>query len=165
MHANNNTSDLTLKGVYINNNNNTCYVNQSTRTMPSISTTTTTTTTTPSITTIQLAKNPPTTLRCATRRKLWRLGRKKSRLPTVRLGGQRQSQGSGSAMVRLFRRIRIRWLRLKKARVLKKLKEYYVCVLKDITERDKMLENNQQLLLMESSFAVPVMGIQFNSFR
>ncbi|KAJ0724696.1 hypothetical protein HanPI659440_Chr12g0450431 [Helianthus annuus] len=107
-----------------------------------------------------------TTTTINSRRRLWRLGKKKP--PTVRLGGQRHSQGgggSGSAMVRLIQRVRIRWLKLKKARVLKKLKEYYLCVLKDITERDRSLEKHNQLLLMETSFAVPVMGISINSFR
>ncbi|KAM0020292.1 hypothetical protein Hdeb2414_s0025g00665591 [Helianthus debilis subsp. tardiflorus] len=119
--------------------------------MPSITTTTTTTT---------------TTTNC--RRRLWRLGKKK-KPPTVRLGGQRRHSrgggGSGSTMVRLIQRVRIKWLKLKKARVLKKLKEYYLCVLKDITERDRSLAKHNQLLLMETSFAVPVMGISINSFR
>ncbi|KAD2394023.1 hypothetical protein R6Q59_013026 [Mikania micrantha] len=116
-------------------------------------------------TTGQLPTKPTTTLRCeSNHRRLWRL-RAKKKLPTVRLGGQKQGERSGSTMMKLIRRIRIRWLKLKKARVLKKLKEYYLCVLKDLTENDRSLEKHQQLLLMETSFAVPVMGIPINSFR
>ncbi|KAL8242725.1 hypothetical protein R6Q59_013027 [Mikania micrantha] len=116
-------------------------------------------------TTGQSATKPTTTLRCGSNhRRFWRI-RAKKKLPTVRLGGQKQGERSGSAMVRLIRRIRIRWMKLKKARVLKKLKEYYLCVLKDLTENDRSLEKHQQQLLMESSFAVPVMGIPINSFR
>ncbi|KAK1414227.1 hypothetical protein QVD17_29969 [Tagetes erecta] len=114
---------------------------------------------------------PPISATTATtnnRRRLWRL-RKTKKLPTVRLGGQKQSgSGSGSAMVRMIKRINMRWMKLKKARVLKKLKEYYLCVLKDLTENDRSFEkshHHQQLLLMETSFAVPVMGIPINSFR
>ncbi|CAH1425423.1 unnamed protein product [Lactuca virosa] len=118
-----------------------------------------------------LEKKPPTILRCATSRpRIWRLRRKK-KLPTVRLGGgQSQSQlqggGSGSLMAGMIRRIRVRWMKLKKACALKKLKEYYLCVLKELTENDNgSFEKRQQLLLMESSFGIPVMGITFNAYN
>ncbi|KAI3524945.1 hypothetical protein L1887_03614 [Cichorium endivia] len=119
------------------------------------------------LTTNPLEKKPPTILGCATSRpRIWRLRRKK-KLPTVRLGGQRQLQGggSGSVMVRMIRRIRIRWLKLKKACALKKLKEYYLCVLNDLTHNDGSYEKHQQMLLMESSFGIPVMGLTFNAFK
>ncbi|KAL4589280.1 hypothetical protein LXL04_002186 [Taraxacum kok-saghyz] len=109
-------------------------------------------------------KQPPTILRCANSRpRIWRLRRKK-KLPTVRLGGQ-SSQLQGSLMVRMYRRIRIRWLKVKKACALKKLKAYYLCVLKELTENDGSYEKHQQRLLMESSFGIPVMGLTFNGFN
>ncbi|GJY44326.1 hypothetical protein Tco_0432539 [Tanacetum coccineum] len=117
-------------------------------------------------TTLEIEKPPPTNTilrRANTRRSFWRLRRKK-KLPTVRLGGQRQ-QGGRSVMVKMIRRIRFRWTNLKKVWALKKLKEYYLCILKDLTENDRSIEKHQQMLLMETSFAVPVMGISFNSFR
>ncbi|KAL7599333.1 hypothetical protein Lser_V15G25336 [Lactuca serriola] len=118
-----------------------------------------------------LEKQPPTILRCATSRpRIWRLRRKK-KLPTVRLGGGQsrsplQGGGSGSLMAGMIRRIRVRWMKLKKACALKKLKEYYLCVLKELTENDNgSFEKRQQLLLMESSFGIPVMGITFNAYN
>ncbi|PWA98484.1 hypothetical protein CTI12_AA017560 [Artemisia annua] len=117
-------------------------------------------------TTLEIEKPPPTNtiLRHANnRRSFWRLRRKK-RLPQVRLGGQRQ-QGGRSVMVKMIRRIRFRWTNLKKIWALKKLKEYYLCILKDLTENDRSIEKHQQMLLMETSFAIPVMGMSFNSFR
>ncbi|KAI3759782.1 hypothetical protein L6452_07838 [Arctium lappa] len=99
--------------------------------------------------------------RCTTiRRRIWPLRRnKKKKLPTVRLGGKRQ------LMVRMLKRIRIRWLKLKKACTLKKLKEYYSSVLKDVIEAGGTFETFQQRLLLETSFAVPVMGLSFNTFH
>lgn len=89
----------------------------------------------------------------------------------MRLGGgqsrsQLQGGGSGSLMAGMIRRIRVRWMKLKKACALKKLKEYYLCVLKELTENDNgSFEKRQQLLLMESSFGIPVMGITFNAYN
>ncbi|CAI9280952.1 unnamed protein product [Lactuca saligna] len=99
--------------------------------------------------------------RCSVRRRLWPLRRqkKKNKLPTVRLGGKRQ------LLVRFLKRIRIKWMKMKKACTLKKLKEYYYSVLKDVIEAGGSFETFQQRLLLETSFAVPVMGLSFNTFH
>ncbi|XP_060189392.1 uncharacterized protein LOC132618313 [Lycium barbarum] len=90
---------------------------------------------------------------------------RKKRLPTVRLGGGKSNNTRrGFSVVKLFRRVRLRWLKLKYACLLKKLKEYYQSVVKDIMENGGTLDAFQQRLLLETSFAVPVMGLSFNTF-
>ncbi|KAL4584402.1 hypothetical protein LXL04_009003 [Taraxacum kok-saghyz] len=97
--------------------------------------------------------------RCTVRGRIWPLRRQKKKLPTVRLGGKRQ------LLVRFLKKLRIRWMKLKKACTLKKLKEYYYSVLKDVIEAGGTFETFQQRLLLETSFAVPVMGLSFNTFH
>ncbi|KAD4889399.1 hypothetical protein E3N88_21472 [Mikania micrantha] len=88
--------------------------------------------------------------RCTVRRRIWPLRRNKKKLPTVRLGGKRQ------LLVRILKRIRIRWMKMKKACTLKKLKEYYYSVLKDVMEAGGSFETFQRRLMLETSFAVPI---------
>lgn len=88
---------------------------------------------------------------------------RKKRLPTVRLGDAKNPR-RGFSVVKLFRRVRLRWLKLHYTCMLKKLKEYYQSAVKDIMESGGALDAFQQLLLMETSFAVPVMGLSFNTF-
>ncbi|KAL8250049.1 hypothetical protein R6Q59_033742 [Mikania micrantha] len=97
--------------------------------------------------------------RCTVRRRIWPLRRNKKKLPTVRLGGKRQ------LLVRILKRIRIRWMKMKKACTLKKLKEYYYSVLKDVMEAGGSFETFQRRLMLETSFAVPVMGLSFNTYH
>lgn len=75
----------------------------------------------------------------------------------VRLGG-----GKRQLLVKIFRRIGIRWMKMKKACTLKKLKDYYYSVLKDVIEAGGTFE---QRLMLETSFAVPVMALSFNTYH
>ncbi|XP_052176114.1 uncharacterized protein LOC127790584 [Diospyros lotus] len=79
--------------------------------------------------------------------------------PYVRLGGRKPRRGIWVA--RLFRRVRLRWLKQR----LRKLKQYYRSLVRDIVEGSASMESVQQRILMETSFAIPVMGISFNSFQ
>lgn len=54
---------------------------------------------------------------------------------------------------------------MKQACTLKKLKEYYYSVLKDVIEAGGSFETFQQRLMLETSFGVPAMGLSFNTFR
>ncbi|XP_059641342.1 uncharacterized protein LOC132283416 [Cornus florida] len=87
---------------------------------------------------------------------------RRRRLPMVRLGGKKRRRGF--FLVRLFRRVRVRWLKLKYSCMLKKLKEYYHSVVKDIMEAGGTIEAFHQRILLETSFAVPVLGISFSNF-
>lgn len=74
----------------------------------------------------------------------------------VRLGGEKKPL-RGFILVKLFRRVKLK-------RILKKLKQYYRSLVKDIVEGGGALESVQQRLILEASFAVPVMGLSFNTF-
>ncbi|KAI3727352.1 hypothetical protein L1987_67166 [Smallanthus sonchifolius] len=107
----------------------------------------------------KMDQNQAAVYRCTVRRRIWPLRRKKKKLPTVRLGGKRQ------LLVKVFKRIRMRWMKMKKACTLKKLKGYYYSVLKDVIEAGGSFETFQQRLMLETSFAVPVMGLSFNTYH
>ncbi|KAG9146820.1 hypothetical protein Leryth_005132 [Lithospermum erythrorhizon] len=64
----------------------------------------------------------------------------------------------------MLRRLKLKWLKLKYITMMKKLKEYYHGLIKDILQGAGTLDAFQQRLLLETSFAVPVMGVSFNSF-
>ncbi|KAK2651980.1 hypothetical protein Ddye_011836 [Dipteronia dyeriana] len=96
-----------------------------------------------------------------TRRRVFLRRRK---LPVVRLGGTTKKSRRGVFLVRMFRKVRLRWLRLHYTCMIKKLKEYYLQMVKDIKDAGASLETFQQRILMEASFAVPVMGVSLSSF-
>ncbi|KAL3335242.1 hypothetical protein AABB24_031444 [Solanum stoloniferum] len=90
---------------------------------------------------------------------------RKKRLPTVRLGGGKNNNSRRRfSVAKLFRRVKLRWLKLQYTCLLKKLREYYRSAVKDLMENGGALDSFQQRLLLETSFAVPVMGLSFNTF-
>ncbi|KAL3720794.1 hypothetical protein ACJRO7_005580 [Eucalyptus globulus] len=115
---------------------------------------TTTPTTTTTTTTTHMAAAP----RRPPRRRTIFLRRRK--LTTVRLGGRRPRRGL--FLLNLWRKMRLRWLKLRYSCALKKLKAYYRSVVADIIEAGASVEALQQRMLMEATCAVPVMGL--NSF-
>ncbi|PSR96204.1 Receptor-type tyrosine-protein like [Actinidia chinensis var. chinensis] len=88
---------------------------------------------------------------------------RRRKLPSVRLGGGKRPR-RGLFLVRRFRRARLRWLRLKHWCTFKKLKQYYRNLVKDIVEASATIEAVQQRILLETSFAIPVMGMSLTSF-
>ncbi|WOH03970.1 hypothetical protein DCAR_0623375 [Daucus carota subsp. sativus] len=95
---------------------------------------------------------------CCRRRLLIPLRRKRV-LPTVRLGGKKNARRK-LFIIRIFRRIKLRWIKMK----LKKLKEFYRAIIKDMIDGRASVEAFQQRLLMEASFAIPVMGLSINTY-
>lgn len=91
---------------------------------------------------------------------------RRKRLPVIRLGGgpAAAKQRRGPSLVRLMRRIKLRWLKLRYFFTLKKLKQYYRSMVKDFVEAGATLETFQQRILMETSFAVPVLGVSFSTY-
>ncbi|XP_059459121.1 uncharacterized protein LOC132188625 [Corylus avellana] len=87
---------------------------------------------------------------------------RRRKLPTVRLGGKKPRRAF--ILARVFRRIRLRWLKLQYTCMLKKLREYYRNLVKDIVDAGATLETFHQRVLMEASLAVPVMGVSFNNY-
>ncbi|KAK6914680.1 hypothetical protein RJ641_019797 [Dillenia turbinata] len=100
----------------------------------------------------------PTTLRWLARRRV-NIRRKKQQ--SIRLGGK---QRRGRTLVRLWRKIRVKWSELRYKCVLKKLVEYYKSLLKELVEASRSFDSYHQRMLMESSFAVPGLGMSFNSY-
>ncbi|XP_015078948.1 uncharacterized protein LOC107022886 [Solanum pennellii] len=90
---------------------------------------------------------------------------RKKKLPTVRLGGGKNINNRRRfSVAKLFRRVKLRWLKVQYTCLLKKMREYYQSAVKDIMENGGALDSFQQRLLLETSFAVPVMGLSFNTF-
>ncbi|OVA08342.1 hypothetical protein BVC80_209g66 [Macleaya cordata] len=93
--------------------------------------------------------------RWSTRRRL--LGGRRRKVPSVRLGGEKKPR-RGLLIASLFRRIRLKWLKLQYSCMLKKLKDVYYSMVKDLIEAGTTLESIQQRIMTETYFSVPVMG-------
>ncbi|XP_062157244.1 uncharacterized protein LOC133864832 [Alnus glutinosa] len=93
--------------------------------------------------------------------RLW-IPLRRRKLPTVRLGGKKPRRAL--TLVRIFRRIKLRWLKLHYMSTLRKLKEYYRNLVKDLVDAGATLETFHQRVLMEASLTVPVMGVSFNNY-
>ncbi|XP_047962694.1 uncharacterized protein LOC125207410 [Salvia hispanica] len=91
----------------------------------------------------------------------WSL-RTRARLPTIRLGGKKPRRGF--FLLRLCKKAKLKWLKLKYLSMLKKLKRYYNELVKDMIEGSGTIESFQQRMLLETSFAIPVMGLSLNSY-
>ncbi|KAJ4717771.1 Receptor-type tyrosine-protein like [Melia azedarach] len=91
-----------------------------------------------------------------------RLHLRRRKLPVVRLGSKKPRRRL--FLFRILRRFRLRWLKLHYACMLQKLKKYYSEVIKDIRDASATLESFQQRIFMESTFAVPVMGVSLSTF-
>ncbi|KAI3990030.1 hypothetical protein MKX01_039659 [Papaver californicum] len=102
---------------------------------------------------------------CKTSNFRWSMRRKplgrRRKIPTVRLGGDpKKNQRRGLMIVKLMRRIRLKWLKLQYSCMLRKLKDAYYSVLKDLIEAGSTFESIQQRIMNESYFsAVPSAGI------
>ncbi|GER45045.1 hypothetical protein STAS_21971 [Striga asiatica] len=84
------------------------------------------------------------------------VGRRRRRLPSVRLGGKKP--GLRFSFARACRKVKLNWLRVKYAFMLRKLRSYYASLLKDLVEERGTIESFQQRMYMEHSLAVPVLG-------
>ena len=86
----------------------------------------------------------------------WRL-RSRPRLPTIRLGGKKPRRGF--FLLRLCKKAKLKWLKLKYLSMLKKLKNNYKDLVKDMIGESGTIESFQQRMLLETSFAIPVMAL------
>lgn len=90
----------------------------------------------------------------------WTLRRKMRRLPTARLGGKKPRR---FFLGRLYRRAKLKCLKLKYLSMLKNVRKYYDSFVKEMIDGSRAIESFQQKMLLEASFAVPVMGLNFTS--
>ncbi|KAM7254382.1 hypothetical protein ACFE04_003762 [Oxalis oulophora] len=85
---------------------------------------------------------------------------RRRKVATIRLGaGERR----GIVLMRMFKKMRLKWIKLKYICMLKKLKVYYRNMIKDMIEASASLEAFQHRVFMESTFGVPVLGISSTS--
>ncbi|XVF25232.1 hypothetical protein REPUB_Repub13aG0195500 [Reevesia pubescens] len=96
-----------------------------------------------------------TTFQCQARRRIFLLPRR-NKLSTVRLGGKKPRRGL--FIVRVLKKMRLRWLKLQYTCMLKKLRKYYRNLIKDIVEAGSTVEALQQRTFMDP------MGVSFSSF-
>ncbi|KAL9665326.1 hypothetical protein QQ045_020745 [Rhodiola kirilowii] len=78
---------------------------------------------------------------------------------SIRLGGPRQRR-----VTRYLMALKMKWLRLKQAFMLRKLRQYYRKFIKELIDSAASVDAFQRQLVAEASFAVPVMGISFSSY-
>ncbi|XP_050383335.1 uncharacterized protein LOC126800095 [Argentina anserina] len=91
----------------------------------------------------------------------YRVSLRRRKLPMARLGGKKPPRAV--MLVRMFRKIRLRWLKLKYLNMLKKLKESYNKIMKDLMDAGATFETFQQRIFMETTFAIP-MGVSLSSY-
>lgn len=102
----------------------------------------------------------PSSLPWQPRRRLSWIRRRK--VQTVRLGGKKPRRRI-LGLLKMFRKIRLRWLKLQYVRMLKRLKEHYRNLVKDLVEAGSTIETFQQRLFIESTFAIPV-GLNLSTY-
>uniref|UniRef100_A0A7N0ZTU0 Uncharacterized protein n=1 Tax=Kalanchoe fedtschenkoi TaxID=63787 RepID=A0A7N0ZTU0_KALFE len=89
-----------------------------------------------------------------------RPGARRRRGPYIRLGGRPSRQRRVAGFVKA---LKIRWLRLKQAFMLKKLRQYYRKLIRELIDSAAGAEAFQRRLAAEASFAVPGMGLSFSN--
>lgn len=87
---------------------------------------------------------------------------RRRKVQRVHLGGKRPRRRM-LVLVRIFIRLRVRWLKLQYFRMQRRLKVYYRNLMKDLVEASANTETFQQCLLMESTLTFPV-GVSFSSY-
>ncbi|KAL9304272.1 hypothetical protein ACSQ67_021535 [Phaseolus vulgaris] len=102
----------------------------------------------------------PSLLPWQPRRRIPILRRRK--VQTVRLGAKKPRRRI-FGLFKMFRKMRLRWLKLQYVRMLKRLKEHYRNLVKDLVEAGSTIETFHQRLFMESTFAIPV-GVNLSTY-
>ncbi|XP_058079456.1 uncharacterized protein LOC131227681 [Magnolia sinica] len=82
---------------------------------------------------------------------------KRRKRPSIRLGRKKRRTRGGFFLLRAFRRLRLRWLRLKYSYMLKKLKAFYSSVVKDLIEAGATMEVIQKRIMLDTYFTLPIM--------
>ncbi|KAL5583668.1 hypothetical protein UlMin_016110 [Ulmus minor] len=91
-----------------------------------------------------------------------RIHLRRRKVPMIRLGGKKPRRAL--VLIGMFRKVRLRWLKSRYISMMRKLKEYYKNLVKEMAEAGASLENFHQRVLVEASFAIPVMGVSFSSY-
>ncbi|CAH8255611.1 unnamed protein product [Arabidopsis lyrata] len=84
----------------------------------------------------------------------------------VRLGGKNNAVSRGGfSLKKMVRKMKLRWLKLHYVRLVKKIKGFYLNLVKEFVDAGAELEAIQQRMAVEAAaFAVPGLGLSFSSF-
>ncbi|OIW03078.1 hypothetical protein TanjilG_19358 [Lupinus angustifolius] len=86
---------------------------------------------------------------------------RRRKVQAIRLGEKKlPRRGMVRRLVRIFGRMRLKWLKLQYVRMLKKLKDHYQNMLKELVEAGNTLET---ILFTESTNLIPAGGIVISS--
>ncbi|CAJ2663383.1 unnamed protein product [Trifolium pratense] len=88
---------------------------------------------------------------------------RRRKVQTVKLGGKKPRRRLIGGIVRIFRKMRVKWLKLQYLKLFKRLKEHYRNVVKDLIEAGASIETFQQRIFMESTFAIPL-GVNLSTY-
>ncbi|XP_051147979.1 uncharacterized protein LOC127263080 [Andrographis paniculata] len=89
----------------------------------------------------------------------WNLRRRRRRLPTVRLGGEKKQRSGGFSLIRVCRKAKLQWLRLRYLSLIRKLKKQYDLFVEDLVVATNTTEDYRKSLILEASVVIPVMGL------
>jgi linoleate 9S-lipoxygenase len=81
----------------------------------------------------------------------------------VKLGGKKPRRRLIGGIVRIFRKMRVKWLKLQYLKFFKRLKEHYRNLVKELIEAGASIETFQQRIFMESTFAIPL-GVNLSTY-
>ncbi|KAK2353302.1 60S ribosomal protein L18 [Trifolium repens] len=88
---------------------------------------------------------------------------RRRKLQTVKLGGKKPRRRLIGGIVRIFRKMRVKWLKLQYLKFFKRLKEHYRNLVKELIEAGASIETFQQRIFMESTFAIPL-GVNLSTY-
>ncbi|GAU32989.1 hypothetical protein TSUD_358560 [Trifolium subterraneum] len=88
---------------------------------------------------------------------------RRRKVQTVKLGGKKPRRRLIGGIVRIFRKMRVKWLKLQYLKLFKRLKEHYRNLVKDLIEAGASIETFQQRIFMESTFAIPL-GVNLSTY-
>ncbi|TMW83236.1 hypothetical protein EJD97_002426 [Solanum chilense] len=89
-----------------------------------------------------------------------KLSFRQKKLPVVQLGAGGKKPRRRFILLRIFRRVRIlKRLKLHYSNIAKKIKEFYWSAVNDILEGNEAIDTFHRNLVLQSSFAIPMMGL------
>lgn len=103
--------------------------------------------------------NPKSKFRQACRK----ISLRRKKFPVVQAEAGGKKHGRKFSPVKIFRRDRLKGKKLQ-CISLKKIKECYWLAVNDILEGHQAIHTFQQQLVVNTSFAIPVMGLSFTTF-
>ncbi|XP_006343124.1 uncharacterized protein [Solanum tuberosum] len=94
-----------------------------------------------------------------------KLSFRRKKLPVIQLGAGGKKHRRRFLLLRIFRRVRIlKGLKLHYSNMAKKIKEFYWSAVNDILEGNEAVDTFHRGFVLQSSFAIPMLGLTPNAF-